>query len=142
MPDVTTTEFVVTSYVNQNYSGSYQTRSSGGYTYREYDNARGDFWFDNDGDGFFEYGRRDEGYGQWSTFQGFGWEDVPPPPLHPEGHHQDEVDPNGMAMEPGSEPELELESAADLFPPDLSHAYDGMNPVQPPAEAFDSGWTL
>lgn len=80
MPESTTSDFVVTAYVNQNYSGSYETRHSGGYTYREYDNEPGTFWFDNDQDVWFEDGRRDEGEGEWSTFVGFFWDDVPPPP--------------------------------------------------------------
>jgi hypothetical protein len=61
MPEPTTNDFVVTAYVNQNFSGSYQTTHQNGFTYREYDNAPGIFWFDNDQDGWFEYGRRDEG---------------------------------------------------------------------------------
>ena len=33
MSEPTTGDIIVTSYVNQNYSGSYETRSSGGYTF-------------------------------------------------------------------------------------------------------------
>lgn len=93
MPEPTTNDLIVTSYVNQNYSGSYETRSSGSYTYREYNNAPGDFWFDNNEDGFFEYGRRDEGFGHWRTFEGFYWDDTAPPPPRFETEKQLEDDP-------------------------------------------------
>ena len=52
MPKPTTNDVVVTGYVHNNYSGSYQTHSSGQFYDPTYDNAPGFFWFDNDRDGF------------------------------------------------------------------------------------------
>ncbi len=106
MPAPTTNDIVVTSYVNWNYSGSYQTHTNGGYTYREYDNARGTFWFDNDRDGIFEYGRRDEGNGHWSTFEGFYWDDTSPPPPRFDTKEQEELEPQGLVA--GSDPTMSL----------------------------------
>lgn len=138
MPGPTTNDFVVTAYVNQNYSGSYQTTSSGGFTYREYDNSPGTFWFDNDQDGWFEYGRRDEGQGEWSTFAGFYWDDIPPPPPRFPTEDQDEADPNGLVMDP----ELDLESAGELFSSDPAPFQQGgdFSPVS--SMSVDDGWFL
>ncbi len=77
MPDVTNQEFVVTTYVLQNFTGdSYTTRSEDGGTYYRFGSAPNERWVDTDNDGFFDYGLRDEGYGHWSTFDGFQWKDA------------------------------------------------------------------
>lgn len=138
MPEPTTNDFVVTSYVNQNYSGSYQTHHVGGYTYREYDNARGTFWYDNDRDGWFEYGRRDDGYGDWSTFEGYYWDDVAPPPPRFPTEIPEEIEQNCFAMEP----ELALESATELFSTSPAPLQAENEFSQPASMSTDDGWFL
>ncbi len=137
MPEPTTSDFVVTSYVNQNYSGTYQTRHYGGLTYREYDNARGTFWFDNDQDGWFEYGRRDEGYGEWSTFVGFNWDDIPPPPPRFPIETPIETDQGGFLMEQ----ELSAETT-DLFSEDTGPHREDISFSQTTLMNVDDGWFL
>jgi len=76
MPDVTTTELVVTGYVYERFEGvHYDTYTHSTGTYYTFDTAPNERWVDVDNDGFFDYGRRDEGYGHWSTFDGFAWRD-------------------------------------------------------------------
>lgn len=137
MPGPTTTEFVVTTYVNQNYSGSYRTETVGGYHYRVYDSAPNDFWFDNDMDGWFDYGRRDEGHGNWTTFEGFYWDDTPPPPRH-EAEEPEVLDPNGLI----AQPELALDVAAEFFLPNPAPYQDDINFTQPNLMNADDGWFL
>ncbi|WP_309628670.1 hypothetical protein [Brevundimonas sp.] len=76
MPDVSTTEWVVTGYVNENFSGSYTDSQFGNGSYRNYDSNPDYFWFDTDGDGWFDYGRLDVGFGEWWTFDGFQWKNA------------------------------------------------------------------
>ena len=113
MPAPTTNDIVGTGYVHNNYSGSYQTHSSGQFYDRTYDNAPGFFWFDNDRDGFFEYGRRDDGQGHWSTFLGFYWDDTPPPPPRDRGDRVDEPEPQNSIF--GYEPVSPLTEDGWMF---------------------------
>ena len=137
MPDPTTSDFVVSTYVRDNYSGTYQTRQEGGYTYREYDNARGTFWFDNNQDGWFEYGRRDEGNGEWSTFVGFYWDDIPPPPPRFPTETPIETDQGGFLMEQ----ELSVETG-EFFSQDSGPHRDDISSSQATLMNVDDGWFL
>lgn len=77
MPDVTTTEFVVTGYVNERFEGvGSSTSVYAGVSYTTFDTAPYERWVDTDNDGWFDYGTRDEGYGHWSRFDGFVWRDT------------------------------------------------------------------
>ncbi len=76
MPDVTTDEFIVTEQVYERFGGdSYSSYESNGATYYTFGSALNERWVDQDSDGWFDYGLRDDGYGHWSTWRGFRWED-------------------------------------------------------------------
>ena len=102
MPDPTDTEVVVTTYVYGRFGGtSYSTYQWNGGTVYTFGNAPYERWFDTDNDGFFDYGRRDEGNGVWSTFRGNGWQsDFNPPSRDPREEDMDEVQPESFNSEP------------------------------------------
>lgn len=76
-PSVSDQEFVVTAYVRDRFGNSdWEYTDYGGSRYWRFEGAENEVWVDSDHDGFWDYGRRDEGYGHWSTFDGFVWRDA------------------------------------------------------------------
>lgn len=146
MPDPTDTEVVVTTYVYGRFGGtSYSTYSWNGGTVYTFGNALYERWIDTDNDGYFDYGRRDEGNGVWSTFRGNGWEsDFNPPPRDPRGEEMDEVQPEGF----NAEPSKLLDAADDFFPavdffPSASSPYPiDLSHVEPTIVTINDGWIL
>jgi hypothetical protein len=77
-PTIQDQEDKVTAYVQERFAGdTYEWYDDPGTGYRvwEFDSAQNERWIDTDKDGQWDYGRRDEGYGVWSTFDGDFWRD-------------------------------------------------------------------
>lgn len=75
MPDVTTDDFIITGQVYDRFGGdSYTTYQYGGATYWTFGSAPNERWVDSDGDGWWDYGLRNDGYGHWSRWNGFRWD--------------------------------------------------------------------
>jgi len=140
MPDITDQEIVVTAYVYNRFGGtSYSTYQWNGGTVYTFGNALDERWFDTDNDGAFDYGRRDEGNGHWSTFRGFVWEgDHSPPPPRSPTETPEEVDPNGLTVEP----ESGLDSLEVLFSSTPASHEGDVNFSQPTFMSVDDGWFL
>lgn len=140
MPDPTSHEIAVTTYVYGRFGGTgYSTYSWNGGTVYTFGNALSERWFDTDNDGYFDYGRRDEGNGVWSTFHGNGWEDdFTPPPRDPPGEDQGELDPNGFI----ADLDETFDGAVDFVPPSTFFEVIDTAAYQPTIDLADDGWIL
>lgn len=101
MTDVTNQEFIVTAHVNERFYGtSYSSYEYQGSTYYTFGQALNERWVDVDGDGWFDYGLRDEGGGNWSRFEGFYWDnDATPPPKFDDGTRPEEPTPDNNLVQ-------------------------------------------
>ena len=130
--DPTDQEFVVTGYVNQNYSGvSRRTDMHGGDRYVTFETDPFTRWVDLDNDGWYDYGVRDRGYGRWERFDGYTWdEDHQPPPGNDETI--------GGSLVLGDESGDLFSKDAFLFGNDTFH----QTPPPPMGTEFDGGMPM
>lgn len=146
MPNPTRTEVVVTRYVYGRFEGTgYSTYPWNGGTVYTFENAPRERWFDTDNDGYFDYGRRNEGNGVWSTFRENGWQsDYNPPARDPRTEEMEEVVPEFF----NSEQSKLLDTADDFFPavdffPSPSSPYPiDMSNVEPTIATINNDWSL